>query len=96
MAWLAHSLFGSRDFAAALETCRQVIRLRPSLAWAHEHIAASLGHLGRFDEAREALERAREQFPEHFLRYQQRPSWRRPQDWALTMEGLRLAAGEPE
>jgi adenylate cyclase len=94
LSWLAHSHFGSRDFASALETCRQVIRLRPSLAWAHEHAVASLAYLGRVDEAREALERARAQFPEHFRRYEQRPPWRRPQDWALTMEGLRLAADE--
>ena len=94
LSWLAHSQFGSRDFTAALETCRQVIRLRPSLAWAHEHAVASLAYLGRLDEAHEALERARGRFPEHFRRYQQRPPWRRPEDWALTMEGLRLAAGE--
>jgi adenylate cyclase len=94
VSWLAHSQFGSRDFAAALESCRQLIRLRPSLAWAHEHLAASLAYLGRLDEAREALERARVQFPNHFRRYQQRPPWRRPEDWALTMDGLRLAAGE--
>ena len=94
MAFLAHSQFGLKDFAAALETCHQVIRLRPGLPWAHEHIAASLAYLGRLDEARETLERARVLFPEHFRRYQQRPPWRRPDDWALTMEGLRLAAGE--
>ena len=94
LSWLAHSQFGSQDFAAALETCGQVIRLRPTLAWAHEHAVASLAYLGRLDEAHEALERARARFPEHFRRYQQRPPWRRPEDWALTMEGLRLAAGE--
>jgi len=79
-AFLAHSQFGSRDFAAALESCRRVIRSRPSLAWAHEHFAASLGHLERLDEAREALERARAQFPEHFQRYQHRPPWRHIED----------------
>jgi adenylate cyclase len=93
LSWLAHSQFGSQDFAAALETCCQVIRLRPTLAWAHEHAVASLAYLGRLDEAHAALESARARFPEHFRRYQQRPPWRRPEDWALTMEGLRLAAG---
>jgi adenylate cyclase len=92
--FLAHSQFNSQDFAAALESCRWAIRLRPGHAWAHEHIAASLAYLGRLGEAREAMDRARARFPEHFRRYRERPPWRRPEEWALLMEGLRLAASE--
>jgi len=71
-----------------------VIRIRPGHAWAHEYLVASLAYLGRLDEARETLERARAQFPEYFQRYRQRPQWRVPNDSAMLAEGLRLAAGE--
>jgi adenylate cyclase len=93
-AFLGHAQFCSRDFAAALDTLRQVIRMRPRHTFALEYIAASLAHLGRLDEAREALKRVRAQVPEQLQRYRQRPPFRRPDDWALLTEGLRLAAGE--
>ena len=38
---------------------------------------------------------ARGRFPEHFLRYQQKPPYMRAEDWALLVDGMRLAAGEP-
>jgi hypothetical protein len=69
-------------------------RLAAILAWAHEYFVAPLGYLGRLDESRVALERARAQFPEYFQRYRQRPRWRVPQDWEMLVEGLRRAAGE--
>ena len=92
--FLAHCQFCLRDFAAALETLRQVIQMRPGHTWAHEYLIASLGYLGRLDEAREALARARSEFPEYFQRYRQKPRWRVPKDWEMLREGLRLAAGE--
>ena len=92
--FLAHCQFCLRDFAAALETLRQVIQMRPGHTWAHEYLVASLGYLGRLDEAREALARARSEFPEYFQRYRQKPRWRVPKDWEMLREGLRLAAGE--
>jgi adenylate cyclase len=58
------------------------------------YITASLAHLGRLDEAHQALVRARAEFPEQFRRYQQKPPYMRFEDWALLMERLRLAAGE--
>jgi hypothetical protein len=54
-------------------------------------IAASLAHLGRRDEAHDLLGRARAQSLDP--RYQQMP-WTRPEDNALRLEGVRLAAGE--
>jgi adenylate cyclase len=93
--WTGIAQFHSCDFGAALETMRQVIRLRPSHYTTHEYIAGCLAYLGRLGEAREALERVRAQFPEQFLRYQQwKPHWVRPEDYARRQEGLRLAAGE--
>ncbi len=93
-AFLGTAQFKSRDFIAALETMGQVIRLRPGHAVAHLYIASSLAHLGRLDEAREAVDRTRAEFPEHFRRYQQRPPFMRAEDWALLADGLRLAGGE--
>jgi adenylate cyclase len=87
--WTGVILFFSRKFDAAVETLHQVVRLRPGATQAQVLIAASLAHLGRLDEARDHLSRA------HFLdpRYQQMP-WMRPEDNALRVEGVRLAAGE--
>jgi adenylate cyclase len=86
--------FNTRDFAAALETLREVIRVRPGHFLAHHHIPACLAYLGRLEEAREALDRVQAEFPEQLQRMQQRPPYRRPEDWELLMKGLRLAAGE--
>ena len=61
----------------------------------YEYVAASLAYLGQSDEAREALERAPPQSAEQLQRWQQRPPGMRPEDYALRVEGVRLAAGEP-
>jgi adenylate cyclase len=52
-------------------------------------IAATLAQLGRLDEAHDVLSRVQVQDP----RYQRMP-WARPEDHALRVEGVRLAAGE--
>src|SRR6266403_1989431 len=87
--WTGIMQFHSRKFDAAVETLRHVVRLRPGSAQAHVLIAASLAHLGRLDEARDVLSRVQVRDP----RYQQMP-WTRPEDNALRVEGVRLAAGE--
>jgi len=88
-------LFFQKDFDAALSTMRDVIRLRPSHAYAYEYIAGSLAYRGDLDEAREVLARARVQFAEQLERHQdQRPPWMRSEDYELRMEGLRLTTGE--
>ena len=86
----------SREYQAALEAYRQVIALRPRFFPPHLFSAAALAYLGRSREARDALESARAQFPEQIERRRHRPSWARPQDWAIKTEGLRLAAEGPE
>ena len=87
--WTGIMQFYSRKFDAAVETLHQVVRLCPGYAQAQVLIAASLAHLGRLDEARDLLSRAQVRDP----RYQQTP-WTRPEDNALRVEGVRLAAGE--
>ena len=93
MLWRGTTQFFSRDFIAALETMRQFVRLRPGYVRPREYIAASLAYLGRLDEARDELERIPAQSPEQLQRWQQRLPWLRPEDYALRVEGVRLAAG---
>jgi len=83
----------SRDFVAAVQTLRQVVRLRPGYAPAYEYLAASLAYLGQSDEARSTLSISA-QSSEQRQRWQQRPPWMRHEDYALRVEGVRLAAGE--
>ena len=78
----------SRDFDAAIQTFQQVLRLRPGFNHAQVSFAICHAHLGRIDEARQALKRARQQFQDP--RYQSAP-WLRPEDNALRLEGIRLA-----
>jgi adenylate cyclase len=86
--WTGCAQFYSREFDAAVETLRQVVRLRPGATQCHGMIAASLAYLGRLDEARDHLSRV----PLN-PRFQSMP-WTRPEDMALRVEGVRLAAGE--
>ncbi|MGX9432356.1 MULTISPECIES: adenylate/guanylate cyclase domain-containing protein [Bradyrhizobium] len=92
--WRGLLQFFSRDFIAALQTLRQVARLRPGYAVTSQYLAASLAYLGRSDEARETLERIPPQSADQLQRWQQRPPWMRPEDYALLVEGFGLAAGE--
>jgi adenylate cyclase len=91
--WRALLQFFSRDFVAALQTLRQVVRLRPSYAPPYEYIAASLAHLGELGKAREAIKRVPPQSAEQLQRWQQRPPWMRPEDYALRVEGVHMASG---
>jgi adenylate cyclase len=94
--WRASAQLYGRDFAAALDTLHEVVRLRPGYLAPHQMIAASLAHLGRLPEARAVLDRTDARFPEQVQRLaQQRPPYLRPEDHALRVEGLRLAAEVP-
>jgi adenylate cyclase len=89
--WIAGVQFYARDFAAALETYRQLLRLRPRTGVATVMTAAALGHLGRLEEARVTLDRAEQEFPDDLRRFRQHPPWLRQEDYAIIIEGLRLA-----
>ena len=90
--WTGVIQFNSRKFDAAVESLRQVVRLRPGYNQSKVLIATSLAHLGRIDEARELLEGARAQIVDP--RFSQRAPWLRLEDYALRVEGLRLAIGQ--
>jgi len=94
--WSGSVQFYARDFAAALETLRGLIRLRPSLWYIYELAAGALAFLGRRDEACDMLRRMPAQPPEQLARYRQRPPWLRPEDYALRCEGFRLAMDETQ
>jgi adenylate cyclase len=94
--WRATTQFFGRDFTSALETLHEVSRLRAAYLSPHQFIAASLAHLGRLSEARAVWDWTAATFPEQVQRFaQQRPPWLRPEDYALRVEGQRLAAEAP-
>jgi adenylate cyclase len=94
--WTGIVQFFARDFAAALETLRELIRLRLSYGSIYEYAAGALAFLGRPDEARDMLRRMPAQPPEQLARFRQRPPWLRPGDYALRCEGLRLVTDETQ
>ena len=82
-----------RDYEAAVDAARRVIRSYPDYPRPYPWLAAGLGQLGRIDEAREALEKARSVAPPTFDMSARAP-WRRPEDHAHMLEGLRKAGWE--
>jgi adenylate cyclase len=95
MFWMGTTQYYSRDFAAALETMREVTRLRPEHHAALFYGAYCLAWLGRTDEARQAIDRAQAQSPEYLVRFGGRGPWTRPEDFAVVEEGRRLALAAP-
>ena len=89
--WIATIQFMAKRFDAALENLHRVVRLRPGFAPALELMAACLAYLGRQDEARDIVERIPAHFSDRLRRHQQRLPWMRLEDYAIRMEGLRLA-----
>lgn len=92
--WSGAIQFSARRFDESLETLSRLNRLRPEYGLTLGLIAATLASLERLDEARVVLARARPLFGDP--RYRERPPWLRPEDYALRIETLRLAAGETE
>ena len=86
--WSGITQFYARRFNDAVTTFDEVARLRPGYATVFSLKAASLAYLGRFDEARIALQRAQAQGVDP--RFRERQRWTRPEDYALLVEGLRL------
>jgi adenylate cyclase len=86
--WIGLIHFYARQFSSAVENLRQVGRLRPYYNNYHAVMASALAFLGRQDEARDVLHQA----PQLDSRYPLAP-WMRPEDVALRLEGIKLAAG---
>lgn len=90
--------FMEHDFAAAEAACRQIIRSQPAFERPHVFLAASLGHLGRLDEAAAVLRKAMS-FSSSYLGFltRGRPPYFRPDDYDLVIDGFRKAGwcGDP-
>jgi adenylate cyclase len=83
--------FFARRFADAGTALASELQAHPGSAPLHRFLAASYAHLGRLDEARETMRRLR-QITSVLL--PNMAHWRDPQQRALLLTGLRLAAGE--
>jgi adenylate cyclase len=81
-----------RDYEAAIAAAKRAIREHPEFPSTYRWLAASLGQVGRVEEAKDALEKAVAVAPAAFEMYvRQRVPWHRPEDYAHMLDGLRKA-----
>ena len=86
------SHYFEHDYLAAFETASFALSRHPGVPNLFRWKSASLGQLGRADEARDALLKALEVSPQSFdLFVRSRPSWFRPEDHEHMLDGLRKA-----
>jgi adenylate cyclase len=89
---IAMSYYFQREYAKALEAARRVLSQYPDLPLMYQCVAASLGQLGRADEARDALQTAIDISPQSFdLIVHKRPPWFLQDDHEHYVDGLRKA-----
>ena len=82
-----------REYDAAVEAAKEAVRSYPDLG--PRSLAAALGQAGRFDEAKQALQKAIAVAPKSFEMYvRHRAPWFRPEDYSHMLEGLRKAGWE--
>jgi Flp pilus assembly protein TadD len=94
MMLLTVSYYFERDYVRAVEAGMRLILNDPDLPQPYRFLAASLGQLGRIDEARDALRKAMAS-PDVFDGYvSNRPVWYRVQDYEHILDGLRMAGWE--
>jgi adenylate cyclase len=85
-------LYFAREYEAATEAAKRLIRSYPDFPMIYRWPAAALGQLGRTAEANEALEKAISLAPAAFDMYvRKRVPWFRPEDHAHLVDGLRKA-----
>ena len=84
-----------REYEAAAEAAKQVLRSYPDHPWAYRWFAAALGQAGRLYDAKQVLEKAIAVAPKSFDIYvRQRTPWTRAEDYEHMLEGLRKAGWE--
>jgi adenylate cyclase len=92
---IAISYFLSSEYDAAIEAAKRVIRVYPDYPMTYPWLVASLGHSGRVEEAKQALQNAILIAPGAFDLYaRSRAPWHRPQDLDHMIDGLRKAGWE--
>jgi adenylate cyclase len=90
--FFAMSYYFERDFVNAVEAAKRAVAFEPDNPMPYRWLAASLGQVGRPEEAQEALKAAISLSPETFAVYvRDRPPWFRRQDHELMLDGLRKA-----
>jgi adenylate cyclase len=86
---LAIGHYFARDYEAAVDAARRVIRLYPDFPLIYRWLAA-LGQLGRVDEAQDALNKAIAIGSGSFDMYvRERVPWNRAEDYEHMLDGLR-------
>jgi adenylate cyclase len=89
---VAIAQYFSRDYEAAVDTARRVIRLHPNFPLIYRWLAAALGQLGRVEEAHDALDQAIAIARGSFDMYvRERVPWHRVEDYEHMLDGLRKA-----
>ncbi len=88
---IAH--YFARDYGAAVDTARRLIRLYPDFPLIYRWLAAALGQIGRVEEARCALDKAMTiRGGGSFDMYvRERVPWHRSEDYEHMLDGLRKA-----
>jgi adenylate cyclase len=89
---IAPTYYFERNYLSAVDTARGAISLDPKFSGPYRWLAASLGQLGRVDEARDALNRAIGTSHQSFALYVRScPPWFRPEYHEHMLDGLRKA-----
>ena len=91
-AQIAISYYLERNYVGAVDAAKQTIAAHPGHPWAYRCLVASLGQLGRLEEAGAALHKAIEVSPQSFDFFvnEVRP-YERPEDHEHMLDGLRKA-----
>jgi adenylate cyclase len=91
----AMSAYFSNDYGTATAIAQRIIRSFPDYPLSYRWLAAALGQLGRYEEAKWALDKTAAIRPASFDRFvRNRPPYIRPEDYAHMLEGLRKAGWE--
>jgi adenylate cyclase len=86
------SYYLEHDYPRAAETGQRAVSRFPNHPTVYRYLAASLGQLGRTDEAEEVLQKAIQVSRQYFeLSVSSRPPWNRPEDYEHMLDGLRKA-----
>ena len=88
--WITMSYYYDSNYARAVTMANTVIERYPHFTNIYRWLAAALAQLGRYDEAREALEHATASKSFEF-HVRSRPTWFRPEDHEHMLCGLRKA-----
>jgi adenylate cyclase len=92
MQFIGISYYVQRDYSRAAEEASLAVTRYPDFPLTFRWLAASLGQLGRTEEARAALQKAQELSPESFdLNVRQRSPYRSPDEHEHMLDGLRKA-----